>query len=341
MKSQENVRPAVSFIVPVYKSEKYISACLDSILAQTFRDFEVILIDDGSPDRAGAICDAYAKKDTRIRVFHQENRSVGQTRQKGLDLSRGDYIFWVDSDDYIKEYLLEKALKQFHETDADIVVYELSKVMYQEITATEHLPDCKTLPDWQKAAATGKLTRVVTAASKKALWNKIKIPEQVSHAAEDGYLCAQLFMNAKSVSAVPEVLYYYRRENTESITHQQTGKGYFGGAWNWNHRLQLCKTYFPDREEWCAQRALDAVVRAHCMSLVFSDITVDDKHQLKSMLSGLSKYRLPWRVRDNLLRWAIRHNWMWPCRLYANHKIAKDAKKNLAIEQHRYAKKER
>ena len=95
--------PKISVIVPVYKTEAYLHRCVDSILAQTFQDFEVLLIDDGSPDRSGEICDEYARKDRRVRVFHKENGGVSSARNVGLDNARGEWICFVDSDDWVEE----------------------------------------------------------------------------------------------------------------------------------------------------------------------------------------------------------------------------------------------
>lgn len=108
-----NACPEISVIVPVYKAEDYIACCIDSILAQTFGDFELILVEDGSPDRCAEICDEYARKNGRIRVFHQRNSGVSVARNKGLDEARGKYVTFVDSDDWIgADYLkdLHKAL---------------------------------------------------------------------------------------------------------------------------------------------------------------------------------------------------------------------------------------
>lgn len=97
--------PKISIIVPVYKVEKYLHRCLDSIVAQTFTDWECILVDDGSPDGSGKICDEYAEKDGRFKVFHQENQGVSAARNKGLDNAKGEWIGFVDSDDWVsKEY---------------------------------------------------------------------------------------------------------------------------------------------------------------------------------------------------------------------------------------------
>ncbi|MDR2409141.1 MAG: glycosyltransferase, partial [Bacteroidales bacterium] len=93
----------LSIIVPVYKVEPYLRRCIDSILAQTFTDFECILIDDGSPDGCPAICDEYAEKDKRIMVIHQENEGVSAARNAGLDIAKGEWIGFVDSDDWCDE----------------------------------------------------------------------------------------------------------------------------------------------------------------------------------------------------------------------------------------------
>jgi len=99
--------PKISIIVPVYQVEKYLRRCLDSIVAQTFTDWECILVDDGSPDNSGKICDEYAEIDNRFRVFHQENAGVSAARNKGLDEAKGEWITFVDSDDYIEEDYLQ------------------------------------------------------------------------------------------------------------------------------------------------------------------------------------------------------------------------------------------
>ncbi len=102
-----NQAPKVSIIVPVYKAEKYLHRCVDSILAQTFTDFELLLVDDGSPDRSGDICDQYAAADPRVRVFHKPNGGVGSARNLGLDNTCGEWITFVDADDFCETTYLE------------------------------------------------------------------------------------------------------------------------------------------------------------------------------------------------------------------------------------------
>lgn len=113
--------PKISVIVPIYRVEKYLARCLDSILNQSFRDLEVILVDDGSPDRCGKICDEYAERDSRIRVIHKENGGLSSARNAGLDIARGEYVAFVDSDDTITPDCYEKMLRCAQSYDAPMV----------------------------------------------------------------------------------------------------------------------------------------------------------------------------------------------------------------------------
>ena len=112
-----NEFPLISIIVPVYNVEKYLHRCVDSILNQTYRNLEIILVDDGSPDRSGEICDEYAAKDGRIRVIHQENRGLSGARNAGLDICKGEYIAFVDSDDYIEPDMFQQLFTGINDVD--------------------------------------------------------------------------------------------------------------------------------------------------------------------------------------------------------------------------------
>lgn len=112
----------ISIIVPVYNVENYLKRCLDSILMQTYSSFEAIVIDDGSTDKCPQICDDYAKKDSRIRVVHKENGGLSDARNVGMRTAQGEYLLFVDSDDYIQDNMLEVLMKSVRETNADIVI---------------------------------------------------------------------------------------------------------------------------------------------------------------------------------------------------------------------------
>ena len=122
--------PKISVIIPVYNTEKYLHRCIDSVLVQTFTDWEMLLIDDGSTDDSAIICDEYAAKDERIRVFHKENGGVSSARNLGLDHAQGEWITFVDSDDYIEENFL----KSFDgNLDADLVLGNIQLIRKQEV----------------------------------------------------------------------------------------------------------------------------------------------------------------------------------------------------------------
>ena len=114
--------PQISVIVPVYKAEKYIESCVSSILAQSYRDFELILVEDGSPDRSGEICDVLAKTDDRITVIHKENGGAATARNAGLDVAKGEYIAFIDGDDMVHPQYLKYLFSLLDRTDADFAM---------------------------------------------------------------------------------------------------------------------------------------------------------------------------------------------------------------------------
>ena len=134
------MEPLVSVIVPIYKVEKYLRQCVDSILAQTYTNLEVILVDDGSPDDCGAICDEYAAKDERVRVIHKENGGLSDARNVGLDAATGEYIAFVDSDDYLAcDYIAElMAGAPFDVSFGGCIIFEDGTKDYHIIAAALH-----------------------------------------------------------------------------------------------------------------------------------------------------------------------------------------------------------
>ena len=134
--------PEISVIVPVYKVEEYLPQCVDSILVQTFTNFELLLVDDGSPDRCGEICEEYAGKDTRIRVFHQQNSGVSAARNIGLQHAKGTYIVFVDSDDWVSTDYLLHLYKSLPDTGIGLVMggalkYSIDGKLIGKITLPE------------------------------------------------------------------------------------------------------------------------------------------------------------------------------------------------------------
>ena len=122
MQEQHKKQPEISIIVPVYKTERFLSACISSILAQTFTDFELILVDDGSPDNCPALCDAAAEKDSRVRVIHKINGGVSTARNAGLAAAQGNWIGFVDPDDFVDKTYYEKMLRAAKQAGAELAV---------------------------------------------------------------------------------------------------------------------------------------------------------------------------------------------------------------------------
>ena len=119
----------ISIIVPVYNVEKYVAECIESIIKQTYQNLEILLIDDGSTDNSGKICDKYAEKDKRIKIIHKENGGVSSARNLGLDLAQGEYIAFIDSDDFVSNKYIESLYSAIEHKDAEIVLSKYSNYM--------------------------------------------------------------------------------------------------------------------------------------------------------------------------------------------------------------------
>ena len=120
----KDITPKISIISPVYNAERYIVKCLDSILVQTFQDWELILVDDGSSDKSGVICDEYAARDSRVIVIHKDNGGVGAARQTGLDAVTGEYVIHADPDDWVEPTMLQELYAKAVAEAADVVIFD-------------------------------------------------------------------------------------------------------------------------------------------------------------------------------------------------------------------------
>ena len=130
----------VSVIIPVYNVEKYLKECIQSVLRQTYKNLEIILVDDGSKDNSGNICDEYAKRDERIKVIHKKNGGLSDARNAGIDICTGEYIAFLDSDDFIEEDMYEFLVKNLEKAKADISICQVYYV-YKNAKQTTHTPN--------------------------------------------------------------------------------------------------------------------------------------------------------------------------------------------------------
>lgn len=212
----------ISIIVPIYNIEEYIEKCIDSVISQTYKDWELILVNDGSTDNSEKICEEYALKDSRIKVIHKENGGLPSARKAGLEIAKGDFIFHLDGDDFIPENTLEILINKQKECDADIVIGDFQVVrgeQYCEIfndykfSFLNNIEYTKQLLNVGAFFVWGKLIR--------ANINKnIEIPLDIQYT-EDAIAMIQIANNAKKIAKVDAITYYYlKRENayTSSIS---------------------------------------------------------------------------------------------------------------------------
>lgn len=219
------MRPLISIIIPVYNAEKYLCKCLDSIIKQTFTDFEVLLIDDGSTDNSGEICDYYAKLDNRITVFHKTNEGVSSARNMGLNNAVGEWITFVDADDWLDVNIYNKLYYEAVVSNADIVLCDFyfyynenNLILYNTISTNKGKDDI--MRDYIIS-----FTSLCNMLVHRSLYDKtyLRIPQNLT-VCEDFWLSVQLFYYAKKISSVHIPLYYYNRENVNSIlnNHNKT-----------------------------------------------------------------------------------------------------------------------
>ena len=213
--------PVISVVVPVYNAEKYLRRCLESIKSQSFTDFEIILIDDGSPDDSGAICDEYAEIDSRFKVIHQSNGGVSVARQTGLDAANGEYVIHADPDDWVETDWLQLMIEKVLLDDADIALCDFDRLYSNK--KVEHYyenPFRNQGKDIEEQLLSGELWGgCINKLVRRELFinNNIRfIPSMTMW--EDLYVSCRLFMLHPKVTYVPRVLYHYDScVNSESL----------------------------------------------------------------------------------------------------------------------------
>ena len=141
MKEENAGTPAVSIIIPVYNAENFLARCVDSVLGQEYTDFELLLIDDGSKDKSGAMCDAYAASDSRVCVFHKENAGVSAARNQALSEARGTYIQFLDSDDWMTPDSTKLLVRAAEENDCDLVIADFYRVVGERVSRKGDIED--------------------------------------------------------------------------------------------------------------------------------------------------------------------------------------------------------
>ena len=275
--------PTISVIVPVYKVEEYLLECIDSILAQTYTDFELILVDDGSPDNCGVICEEYAEKDRRVTVIHQENQGLSGARNSGIDAAKGEYITFVDSDDIVHEQYLEILLLGMGnntgitvcrlEPFVDMVIpgklnsgaweyvgYESQDALIKLYEGNAALP----INAW------GKLFR-------KSLLDNLRFPVGKLH--EDQFFTPRVFFCAGRIVSCNAKLYYYRTRQ-ESIMRTAFSAKRYDDLW----AIDSCIAFFREKGETeIVEAALKRRHRLLCTYALYAHgakVTVPEEYRI-------------------------------------------------------------
>lgn len=209
------MEPLVSIIIPIYKVEKYLDKCIESVVNQTYANLEIILVDDGSPDNCPAICDEWAKKDSRIMVIHKENGGLSSARNSGVAIAKGEWIGFIDSDDYIVPDMYEKMFLAVQESEAELCICGMKWVnedgsKYENVLTSPIINEVLT-----KEVAFSKLVGLdyyyyVTSVNKlykKELFEKVIFPEGKLH--EDEFTAHLFFNECEKIVCVQDELYFY------------------------------------------------------------------------------------------------------------------------------------
>ncbi len=217
------IEPLISVIVPVYKVEKYLNKCIESIVNQTYKNLEIILVDDGSPDNCPQICDDWAKKDKRIKVLHKKNEGAGKARNDGMDMMSGSFVSFIDSDDYISPIFYDYLMSLFVDDKIDLVECSFANVSdndfsFDLISKLEEveITDCKNaLKD-----------NINDTIFRQIIWNKLykkdiiqDIEFPINKKIDDEFWTYKVISNSRKLAHSNRVLYAYRQQE-DSVMHQ-------------------------------------------------------------------------------------------------------------------------
>ncbi|MBQ5860079.1 MAG: glycosyltransferase [Selenomonadales bacterium] len=256
--------PLISIIIPIYNVEKYLPTCLDSILAQTYTNLEIILVDDGSPDGSGTICDEYASRDSRFVVIHQKNGGVSVARNAGLDHATGNYIGFVDPDDWIEPSMYETMMTSVLKEGCD------GAVCSTLLEYRSHTKVCERFdyhighqPELTRGILEEKLrTLLWRTLIKKSVWDTVRFTPQ-TRASEDFEVFPRLFYGCTSLVFLPDLFYHWRMRS-DSITHTEASLAHRVQNFRiFRSRLRFCEEHFPPSiphvSRRTASRALNAL----------------------------------------------------------------------------------
>ena len=294
----------VSIIVPIYNIEGYIRECIDSILSHTYPDFELILVDDGSPDNCGRICDEYAEKDVRIKVIHKENGGLTSARNAGLAVAKGDWIMHVDGDDWIEPDMIESLIEAANATEADLVFGDFMK--YGPSAGNHKLPTWNNdKKDSMSRYIAYSMTTIWGSIAKRSLYTEhsLKSPDGVSYC-EDFHLIVRLCHFANKIVNVHRPFYHYRYRPT-SIMSNMSRKTESDEQWVYQDTIRFFKeqgVYEDYRKvmSWRVLKSAQELLLDHTGHKRFMELFNEGKEYISSC---------PFVHKNiKILAWLITHN---------------------------------
>ncbi len=227
----------VTVIIPVYNVEKYLRRCLDSVINQTHKNLEIIVVDDGSTDESGVICDEYLKKDNRLKVIHKENGGLSSARNAALDIASDfGYLAFVDSDDWIAKNAIEILVREMKSSKCDMIVFNFFADNGHEQIFMNTTGDCSfnTAEVKHKLIMDYWLNSVWDKFYKASIYHNIRFPEGKTF--EDAYVMLDVLDRCTSIHCIKDALYYYNRENNFSITKEINLRNVFNVYKGWEKK---------------------------------------------------------------------------------------------------------
>jgi len=320
-----NTTPKISIIVPVYKAEKYLSECLDSILAQTLSDFELILVNDGSPDNSGKICESYALKDTRIKVIHKKNGGACTARKAGLEAAIGQYIGWVDADDSVAQDMFSVLYSLIEGYKADIVECQYFKVNGNNITRSgKDEPVVSGSGDFILGEFFGaRMTpNFWSKLYRPELFEKIQFPDRQLHV--DFYVNVQFaLMPLKYVRTSATKYYYMIRENSNITTYN--AKAIREAIYKYDYTMSIAATVESELAKKYLQR--DAINR---LMRRYFEVTVNSNLKDQNVYSTYIRKKLGFSV----VRYLLLHG--LPIKTRVNYALLLLNLKEVQVKLHNY-----
>lgn len=277
--------PFFSIIIPVYKVEKYLNQCVDSVLSQTFKDYEIILVDDGSPDNSPLICDEYSASNSRVKVIHKPNGGLSQSRNEGLNIAKGEYIIFLDSDDYWDNcYCLEKLNSELKNGEIDIIIFgmkkyyqiddkfgggRIPKILDKDVFSNEEILHMLMQNNEYVSCAWDKVIR-------RSLIEKNGLRFVEGQLSEDIEWCAKLLLLNPVMRTVPESFYVYRKQNSNSITNNIERR-------NIEHVCDIVTRYADIGKEKNNVALLNYIANQYVLCMTVSNFV--SKNEIKDLLS--------------------------------------------------------